>query len=168
MSRKPNTTCVICKKAVYRRPWEIEKYSNSYCSKECMFKDRALPEKQCEECNGLFQPKNKTQRFCSKSCVGKSTRNRLGTKNGSQSYKSNSEKRLDILVKEFNFTACMVKGCDYSITYDIHRFIHKTDGGKYEIGNMFAICPNHHAEHHRGFIELDKENAFTLTIKNNG
>ncbi len=56
----------------------------------------------------------------------------------------------------------MVLGCNYNKCYDIHRLIEGKDGGLYEIGNMFAICPNHHAEVHRGLIKLIKINNYTL------
>ena len=63
---------------------------------------------------------------------------------------------------KFDFKCCMVQGCNYNKTYDIHRLIEGKIGGKYEIGNMFAICPNHHAETHRGIIKLQKINDYTL------
>lgn len=50
----------------------------------------------------------------------------------------------------------MVEECQYSRTLDVHRLVHGKDGGKYEIGNMFTICPNHHAECHRGLITFEK------------
>lgn len=53
-------------------------------------------------------------------------------------------------------------GCHYNSTYDVHRLSPGRDGGKYEVGNMFAICPNHHAEYHRGVIRLEKVNNYTL------
>ena len=58
----------------------------------------------------------------------------------------------------------MIEGCEYNKTYDIHRLIKGKDGGKYEVGNMFAICPNHHAEIHRGLIEVEKIDDKTLKI----
>jgi predicted restriction endonuclease len=50
----------------------------------------------------------------------------------------------------------MVVGCNYNTLFEIHRLFPGREGGKYEIGNMFAICPNHHAEVERGYIELIK------------
>ena len=38
------------------------------------------------------------------------------------------------------------------------------DGGQYEIGNMFAICPNHHGEITRKIITVIKINDYTLRI----
>ncbi len=50
----------------------------------------------------------------------------------------------------------MIVGCSYKKTFDIHRLISGKSGGKYEIGNMYAICPDHHAEVSRGSIALEK------------
>ena len=58
----------------------------------------------------------------------------------------------------------MVEGCSYSTTFDIHRVITGKDGGEYVVGNMFAICPNHHAEVTRGIITLIKVNDYTLEV----
>jgi hypothetical protein len=56
----------------------------------------------------------------------------------------------------------MVEGCDYGRCFDIHRLCPGREGGEYVIGNMFAICPNHHAEAHRGLIRLVKVDDHTL------
>jgi hypothetical protein len=79
-----------------------------------------------------------------------------------------SRKKLALLKNIFNFNNCMVDGCDYCTTYDIHRFVPGSQGGKYEIGNMFAICPNHHAEVSRKIIEFEKISDCKLKIKSSG
>jgi hypothetical protein len=53
----------------------------------------------------------------------------------------------------------MVEGCERDETFDVHRAI---AGGKYEIGNMYAICPQHHALHTRKIIRLDPVDDHTL------
>ena len=154
-TRKPNTTCKFCNKPIYRRPFEIESYGkNLYCSKECMFADRSK-NNTCPVCCNEFKSKPK-QIYCSKRCSGKATRNRLGTKKGVRQQKSTNQRRLKELQECFHFTACMVSGCEYSRTFDLHRLVEGKHDGKYEIGNMFAICPNHHAEYHRGLIAFEK------------
>lgn len=115
----------------------------------------------CLICENEFQVKNK-KIYCSKSCAGKATRNRTGTKKGYRKQKNNTEHRLNLLKDKFNFDRCMVRGCNYNKCYDIHRLISGKNGGKYEIGNMYAVCPNHHAEVHRGIIILIKINDYEL------
>jgi len=119
-----------------------------------MFEDR----KQvlvCPVCEAEFKKVN-NKKYCSKKCAAKITRNRLGTKKGVRKHKSVGQYRLQQLKDAFHFTSCMVIGCDYNRTYDVHRLIEGSNGGKYEIGNMFAICPKHHAEVHRKIIALEK------------
>lgn len=64
-------------------------------------------------------------------------------------------------------------GCGYDSCYEIHRLIEGQHDGKYEVGNMFAICPNHHTEAHRGLIKFEKISdcklmATTNNSKNKG
>lgn len=56
----------------------------------------------------------------------------------------------------------MVKGCSYNRTLDLHRLVPGKEGGLYEVGNAFSLCPNHHAEFHRGLISLSKVSDFEL------
>jgi|TARA_B110000503_G_C6855195_1_gene292513 predicted restriction endonuclease len=58
----------------------------------------------------------------------------------------------------------MVSGCTYNRVYNVHRFIEGKNGGKYEIGNMFAICPNHHGEYHARLINFEKISDCELKI----
>jgi hypothetical protein len=125
-----------------------------------MFQDRKRFAK-CPVCDCDFSGKL-TQVYCSKQCAGKATRNRLGTKKGVRKHKNLQEERLKQLRLVFKFTTCMVRGCNYCKTFDIHRIVQGKDGGKYEVGNMFAICPNHHAEVHRGIIKLIKISDYEL------
>ena len=60
------------------------------------------------------------------------------------------------------FKTCMIEGCTYDICFDVHRLVDGQYGGKYEIGNMFAICPNHHAEITRKIIKVEKVNDCLL------
>jgi hypothetical protein len=163
-NRKPNTNCDYCNKAIYRRPFQIETCKNNYCSRQC----RGLDSKNkgvCPVCDSEFHPRSK-QIYCSRQCSGKTTRNRLGKRSGEKTYKNYTEKNMLTLKKAFDFNSCMVKGCSYNICYDIHRLKEGKDGGKYEIGNMFAICPNHHSEIHRGITIVKKINDYTLEIVN--
>jgi hypothetical protein len=79
-------------------------------------------------------------------------------------YASDNERRKALLANTFRTTSCMVEGCSYNRTYDVHRLIPGRDGGEYVIGNMFLICPNHHAEVTRGIIELEKIDDCTLRV----
>ena len=100
-------------------------------------------------------------RYYSRSCANTSRR---GSNYGKQAMLNQSRRLFDILHKSFDFSFCMVEGCTYRTTFNIHRLVTGKNGGKYEIGNMFAICPNHHAEVTRGLIHFGKVNNSQIRI----
>ena len=158
MPRISNNECDRCGKAYYQRPSQALASSSSYCSRRCyaLAKTRHAA---CLECDSKFNPKKRSQKFCSVPCAIKGRKKRC--ENGS-SVLTRTDGRLALLKREFDFDCCMVDGCHYSSTYDVHRLRPGRAGGKYEIGNMFAICPNHHAEEHRGITKLEKINDCSL------
>jgi predicted restriction endonuclease len=89
---------------------------------------------------------------------------RRGTRYSKDAEVNTSRKRLSILKRIFGFKHCMVEGCDYDKTFEIHRLVPGKEGGDYEVGNMFAICPNHHAEVSRGLISLEKLSDSELRV----
>jgi len=156
--RKPNFNCKICSKHIYKRPSEIQK-GRVFCSSKC-FGVSLITLKYCVVCGTALL---KSSKFCSRTC---SNLGRKGIAYNQSIVKApnSSQRNLKLLMKTFNFTSCMVEGCQYNKVYEIHRLIEGKYGGKYEIGNMFAICPNHHAEIHKGIISVSKVNNFTLRI----
>jgi hypothetical protein len=160
---KFNTECCVCLIPIHRKPNQLIKYKKFYCSSKCK---SAVRTKSCGVCSKIYHAWDKESKFCSRSCANKS---RLGFPYNIREVKGHkSKQRLDLLKDEFNFTSCMVEGCEYNKTYDIHRFIAGKDGGQYVVGNMFAICPNHHAEVTRKLITLEKVNDFCLKIRKGG
>ena len=156
--RRPNHKCdnTKCSNTLYKRPKEKIKF----CCQKCYFNNvRIRTEKPCKHCNNLFLPIRIDQNFCSRSCSASVLRGPH-----CKAKHSNSKKRLLSLQNHFNFTSCMVDGCGYNKIYQVHRFIPGKLGGEYKIGNMFAICPNHHAEFHGNLITFEKLNDFTLKI----
>lgn len=161
IARRPNSSCSTCGKEMYRRPCVIKNSEHVYCSKECYRLATKAQAKECLSCKKLFTPEKLSARFCSRSCANTSRR---GTTYDKKGYVNLSRRRLQELRNSFVLTQCMIEGCDYDKTLDIHRFIAGKQGGRYEVGNMFAICPNHHAEVTRGLIQLEKLNDFTLRV----
>lgn len=165
-NRKPNTKCDTCSKDIYRRPNELKRFRHKFCSKICMEHEdspywtarQKVKNINCKVCQKEFKPEKRTAKFCSRKC---SNRGRKGVKYN-LGYLNKTQRRFYLLKENFDFNCCMVENCDYSICYDIHRLVAGKDGGKYEIGNMFAICPNHHAEVTRKLIEFKKVNNYTL------
>lgn len=47
---------------------------------------------------------------------------------------------------------CEFPGCEYTKFFQRHRILPGRDGGKYKLGNVISLCPNHHAEADAGLI----------------
>lgn len=160
--RTPNTKCSVCNEPLYRRPTQLAKQQGAYCSRTCLNTGRGYkPLRECLECHKKFYSKHKptTAKFCSVSC---SNKNRRGITYTGTKMSNASQRRLALLEGTYGLTSCMVQDCDYDKTYDIHRLVPGKLGGEYKLGNMFAICPMHHAEEHRGICKLSKINEQTL------
>jgi len=159
--RKPNCKCHVCDKEIYRRPKQLQS-GQVFCSIECSSSNQSKPT-PCVIC-GLPVLAGKHKKTCSRACANKNRTGLKYNKSGQPKFTNVSQSRLYTLKKQFDFCSCMVQGCDYNKTYDIHRHTPGRNGGKYVIGNMFAICPNHHAEVSRGLIQLEKVNDFELKV----
>lgn len=158
--RQPNTTCRKCEKPIYRRPGEIERYRRGvFCSRDCyhLMQWGHTPSSvivKCLYCGEDFKRTHSSRRakYCSRKCSN-------GARRGirySTGKKNSSQERLHLLKTTYGIECCMVEDCDYGTTLDVHRIVPGYRGGLYELGNMFAVCPNHHAEHTRGLIILEK------------
>ena len=163
--RLPNTKCAMCEMPIYRRPFEIAKSPKLFCSRKCFNKHcgRGETKPPCPVCGKQYEREHNRRKFCSTTC---SNQSRWGSSySKSDSVGNRSLQKLRLLQRTFEFSSCMVEDCDYCTTYDIHRFVPGNQGGKYEIGNMFAICPNHHAEVSRKIIEFEKISDCVLKVK---
>ncbi len=164
--RKPNVTCSTCGTPVYRRPTELARHDHVYCCRDCYNLGTwgRLPRSRMVKCllcgrEKVSTRRGKQSRYCSVKC---SNIARRGVTYGRGTGGNLSKKRLVIIEADTGISHCMVEGCSYSRTLDVHRLIPGHRGGEYEIGNMFSICPNHHAEHTRGFVDYVKINNYTL------
>ena len=157
-TRIPNHNCPVCNTAVYKRPIQIEK-GRVYCSRKCSQAKNRKPPVPCMNCGKDFVPTIRARnKFCSHKCSNEA---RAGSKYVGGVMNA-SATRLKELRDTFEFKTCMVRGCTYDKTFDVHRLIEGQDGGEYVVGNMFAICPNHHAETHRKICKLVKVDDKTL------
>jgi hypothetical protein len=143
-----DTICVSCKVPLERR--ERDAHRKHYCSDICQSKYRLGVNRKCP----VFDVPVSRGIHCSRKC---SNISRKGEKRTGKVL-NKSAQRLRTLKAAFDFTICMVSGCFYSKCFDVHRHIKGCEGGEYVIGNMFAICPNHHAEVTRKLIKFEKVN----------
>lgn len=99
------------------------------------------------------------KQYCSKQCMGQMVGKTKGTKN--YGYKNKNIRLLEKLGIKY----CQIKGCKYNRSVQLHRWpIEGKNGGKYEIGNIVVLCPNHHIEFHTGWIDLKQINGKLVTI----
>jgi hypothetical protein len=66
-------------------------------------------------------------------------------------HKGTSRKKRETLAPKF----CEYPACSYRKIVQRHRIIPGRDGGKYVLGNVIALCPNHHGEADRGWIPVE-------------
>lgn len=147
----------------------MSKGQYSYCSNGCqMATHRAkVLSRKCEYCGGSFTTPDYVgkRKYCSHSCSNKARR---GVSYTGNKLLHNKARLLIELSNRSGCDHCMVEGCNYSKTLDVHRLTQGKVGGRYEFDNIYAICPNHHAELHRGVITLMPIGEFLLRAVETG
>ncbi len=142
--RNPNTNCIICRKAIYKRPSQITiNDSRVYCSTAC-YGISCRKEMPCLVCGRLMLA-GIHKKTCSRTC---SNKNRSGIK-----YKANRQdneiKSSEILkVRLLKTRGMKCERCDYNKYEILH--IHHKDRNRYnnDLDNLELICPNCHFEEH--------------------
>ena len=142
--RNPNTTCIICKNPIYRRPIEIKtNKGNVFCNQVC-YGISLRKEKPCVVCKvPILASANK--KTCSRGCAN---RYRIGIK-----YKMNrprdkvkSQHALKLRLLDVRGRQC--ERCSYD-KYEILHVHHKDkDRSNNNLDNLELICPNCHYEEH--------------------
>jgi len=140
--RNPNTSCIVCKKLIYRRPVEINK-GHVFCSTYC-YGIACRKENPCLICKKpiLARFHKKT---CSRSCANK---HRTGIK-----YKIGRPRDKAVLQRAVKSKLISTRGrscerCNYD-KYEILQVHHRDRDPKNNIlDNLELICPNCHCEEH--------------------
>jgi len=156
--RHPNTSCLVCSKPIYKRPWEILRNDGHvFCSMLCYGKSNRK-EKPCLVCKtSILAGFNK--KTCSRKC---SNIHRTGVKylQNRPRDKVVGQRMLKLRLLKLRGLACEI--CGYSKIEILH--VHHKDRNKEnnDLGNLRLICPNcHYEEHHlerswlKG-VDLDK------------
>ena len=145
-NRKPNTTCKVCGKSIYRRPCEIARNQRGFfCNQVCYGKSQRK-EVPCFVCDKLIlSGANKIT--CSRACANK---NRTGI-----TYK-NRKRPLKDKVKTYREQKKRImksrgEHCE-RCNYDIYQIlqIHHIDRNRENnnFTNLELLCPNCHAKEH--------------------
>ena len=144
--RKPNTSCSVCTKLIYRRPAELLKTNGrAYCSNKC-YGIACRKETPCIICGKLILA-GLNKKTCSRKC---SNINRTGI-----TYKKyGAECKDNVKTYKYQKTRLLkqrgakCERCGFDI-YQILQVHHKDRNRKHNtIKNLELLCPNCHAEEH--------------------
>jgi hypothetical protein len=142
--RNPNTSCVICGKSIYRRPFEIEKNKgNIFCGSGC-YGISCRKENPCVVCGQLILSSLR-KKICSRSC---SNKNRIGIQYKINSPKDKVKAQRSIKQRLLKERGEKCERCGFQ-KYNILQMHHKDrDRNNNNMNNMEIICPNCHAIEH--------------------
>jgi len=140
--RKENAHCFICKKAIYRRPSQID-CGRVFCSTNCYGISQRI-EIPCLVCGKLILS-GFNKKTCTRSCANK---NREGIKYKIGRPKDKAETLRMLKLKLFEVRGEKCERCNYNKKEVLH--IHHKNRNRKDNGmkNLEILCPNCHYEEH--------------------
>lgn len=151
-----NYTCLNCGKEfsvlACKAKEKLQRGEIKFCSRPCYYEFRKVPQVACETCGMLFTPKERTQRFCSNACLGRS---RVGVQKTGYWYEhgykviytgNGSGRKEHLKVMEEHLGRSLIKG------EAVHHKNFIRDDNRLE--NLELMTTAEHARLHR---ELEKE-----------
>jgi predicted nucleic acid-binding Zn ribbon protein len=140
--RKPNTKCFLCKKAIYRRPSQIENGS-VFCTSACygIFNRKEIP---CGACGKLILSQF-NKKTCSRSCANV---HRTGIKYHVNQPRNKAKDLRSIKLRLLEFRGKKCERCKYNRveTLQVHHIDRNRKNNSFD--NLEIICPNCHYEEH--------------------
>ncbi|HLN19359.1 MAG TPA: HNH endonuclease [Patescibacteria group bacterium] len=142
--RKPNASCLVCGKDVYRRPIEIKRNNGRvFCSVACYGKS-CRKETPCLICGKPILA-GFHRKTCSRSCSNK-YREGIKYKLNSPRDKVKTQGLLKIRLLKIRGKKC--ERCGFG-KYEILQVHHKNKNrNNNDLDNLELICPNCHSEEH--------------------
>ncbi len=143
-TRNPNTECLVCRKAIYKRPAQIKANNgNVFCSSQCYGKT-CRKEKPCVVCRKLILA-SLHRKTCSRRC---SNINRGGISYHVNRPKDKVKSQQALKIRLLQERGIVCERCKYS-KYEILQVHHKNrDRNNNNLNNLELVCPNCHAEEH--------------------
>lgn len=143
-TRKPNTCCTVCRKAIYRRPSEIEKNGKHvFCSMKC-YGVSCRKETPCIVCKKPILS-GMHKKTCSRACAN-IHRAGMTYRIGRPKDRVVSQRALKMRLLSMRGERC--ERCSYA-RVEILQVHHKNRNRKdNELKNLELICPNCHFEEH--------------------
>lgn len=142
--RNPNTKCIVCSKAIYKRPFVLKASSGRvFCSLTC-YGVASRKEIPCVVCGKLILS-GLNKKTCSRSC---SNKNRAGIKYLQNRPRDKVTSLRHIKIRLLKLRGSVCQRCGYSKP-EILQIHHKDrDHINNEFSNLELICPNCHYEEH--------------------
>jgi 5-methylcytosine-specific restriction endonuclease McrA len=145
MYRRPNTSCTICQKPIYRRPAQIQS-GQVYCSQICCGKSQQKP-KQCPICAKSYSGAKRT---CSRECANKNRQGISYTKENASNLAYRGKMIKEQVAKRCQGICERCGEKNYAIL-QVHHKIERYRGGTDNLENLELLCPNCHMTHHLGY-----------------
>ena len=145
--RNPNINCIVCNKAIYRKPSQIKRNKGRvFCSMVC-YGIHQRKEKPCLVCGKMIMSKF-NKKTCSRTCAN-IHRAGIKYKIGRPRDKAKTIRVIKLRLMEKKGKKC--ERCGYS-KYEILQVHHKDrNRNNNKLSNLELICPNCHYEEH--FLE---------------
>jgi hypothetical protein len=142
--RNPNTACIICKKAIYKRPSVIDANKGRvFCSSYC-YSVSCRKEKPCVICGKMLLA-GFHKKTCSRGCAN-TLRSGIKYNIGRPRDKVVSQQALKVRLSLERGKNC--EKCGYD-KYEILQVHHKDrNRNNNELENLELLCPNCHYEDH--------------------
>lgn len=142
--RRPNTQCVICGTAIYRRPVELKRsFGRAFCSKAC-YGIACRKENPCIVCGKpILGGLNK--KTCSRSCAN-IHRKGVVYKVGAPKDRAKSVRAIKAKLIKIRGGKC--ERCDYDVLEVLHIHHKNRNRRDNSFENLELICPNCHFEEH--------------------
>jgi 5-methylcytosine-specific restriction endonuclease McrA len=143
--RKPNTTCCVCDKLIYKRPSEIKATKNKlFCSSAC-YGVSCRKEVSCIVCGKpILSGLNK--KTCSRVCANK---NRAGIYYLMQGPNDKAKGIRSIKKQLFDLRGPQCERCLYAIHQVLHVHHKNRNRKDNSFENLELLCPNcHYSEHY--------------------
>lgn len=179
--------CANCGIEFEKTPTQIRNTNNNFCSRVCANryqsddlrnKDRPgenTPEfvVTCGYCGKIFvaTAKNRTRKFCSRECFGKSLIGKPGHKQPNRRYdgtyntnykNGNNKATAFYLARAIYGNKCVI--CGFDVVVNSHHIIPRNEGGKNSPDNLVTLCPNHHAMAHKNLITREELKNIALSV----